>query len=71
MKTEYEKFVEEKLSDPEFKIKYLLEMEKLNIELLLYSVKESIEENQDKKIVINKLNNVFEHLNKISVAQTL
>jgi hypothetical protein len=42
MKTNYEELRDEKMQDPEFRIKYLFAKEKLDIELMLDSIKESV-----------------------------
>jgi hypothetical protein len=52
METNYEKYRNELLKNPEFQVKYYLAKEKLNIELMLDSIDEAI--NQKSSILTMK-----------------
>ncbi len=43
MKTNYEEYRDKQLENPEFRLKYLLAKEKLNLELLLDSINDAVE----------------------------
>ncbi len=67
METNFEKYKEEKLKNPEFFAKYLLAKEKLNIELLIDSVKEGLELEKEPKIIKRRLNKLSKYVSQLSL----
>lgn len=66
MQTEYEKYSDEKLSDPEFKIKYLLAKEKLNLELMIDSIDEAVEKKSSYQTVKRRIATLRKHVATIN-----
>ncbi len=66
METNYEKYRNELLKNPEFQVKYYLAKEKLNIELMLDSIDEAITQKSSiltMKRRVSKLRNYISTLN--------
>ncbi len=67
MKTNYEELFEEKMQNPEFQIKYIFAKEKLEIELLIDSIKESIKLNKPATTTMKRINKLEKHIELLSV----
>ncbi len=67
MKTNYEKYRDKMLENPEFRAKYILAKEKHRLELMVDSVKESIIQKKDEKIILRNLNKLSRHIGNIAL----
>lgn len=67
MKTNYEKYRDKKLQDPEFRAKYLLAKEKLNIELMINSIKEGIEQEKSNTVIKRRLNQLSNYISRLTL----
>lgn len=67
MKTNYEKYRDEKMSKPEFQVKYAFAKEKLNLELMIDSIKESLEQEKETKIIKRRLNKLARYVTQLSL----
>ncbi|MFH1050114.1 MAG: hypothetical protein V1779_04180 [bacterium] len=67
MKTNYEKYRDEKMSKPEFQVKYAFAKEKLNLELLIDSIKDSLEQEKEPKIIKQRLNKLARYVTQLSL----
>ena len=63
----YKQYLNEQLSDPEFAAMYALSKEKIRLEISLEKLKERIELNQDKRIIIRNLNKITKHIRQIAL----
>ncbi|OGU18095.1 MAG: hypothetical protein A2X61_02950 [Ignavibacteria bacterium GWB2_35_12] len=66
-KTNYEEYRDKMLDNPEFKAMYILAKEKLQMELMIDSIKESILQKKDEKIIMRHLNKLSRHIGKIAL----
>ena len=66
MKTNYETYRDEKLDNPEFRAKYAFAREKLNIELMIDSIKEGLGEEKEPKIIKRRLNKLAKYVTQLS-----
>jgi polyhydroxyalkanoate synthesis regulator phasin len=62
MATEYEIYRDELLKNPEFKIKYLLAKEKLNIELIIDSIDEAINKKSSLQTMKRRISKLRKHV---------
>jgi hypothetical protein len=67
MKTNYEEYRDKELENPEFRAKYILAKEKLQLELMVDTVKESILQKKDEKIIIRNLNRLSRYIGRIAL----
>jgi hypothetical protein len=67
MKTNYETLKEELLQDPVMQAKYILAKEKLNLELMLDSVKQSLTEGKQLNVIMRRINKMSNYINKIAL----
>lgn len=67
MKTNYELYRDQKLQDPEFRAKYLLAKEKLNIELMIDSIKEGIEQEKSNTVIKRRLNQLSNYISRLTL----
>jgi polyhydroxyalkanoate synthesis regulator phasin len=67
MKTEYEKYKEALLESPEIKAKYLIAKEKLDIELMLDSIDEAIDNQSSYQTIKRRISKLRKHIAAISL----
>jgi hypothetical protein len=67
MKTNYEEYFESKMQDPEFKVQYLLAKEKLDMELMIDSIKEGIKQNKSQNTIFRRINKLSKHIHNFNV----
>ncbi|MBM2813745.1 MAG: hypothetical protein HW421_507 [Ignavibacteria bacterium] len=67
MKTNYEKLRDNKMKDPEFRVKYLFAKEKLDLELMLDSIKESVNQKKSPNTIIRRINKLSRHIHNINL----
>ena len=67
MKTNYEELRDIKMQDPKFRVKYLFSKEKLDIDLMLDSIKESINQKKPPNAIIRRINKLSKHIHNISI----
>lgn len=67
MKTNYEELFENKMLDAEFRVQYLLAKEKLEMELMIDSIKESIKQNKSPNAILRRVNTLSKHIHNISL----
>lgn len=67
MKNNYQEYLDNQLKDPEFSAYYKLSKEKVKIEIYLEKLKEEIEKNSDKKIIIRNLNKISRYVRHIAL----
>lgn len=67
MKTNYEELFENKMLDPEFRVQYLLAKEKLDMEMMIESIKESISSNKSSSTIMRRVNALSKHIHNISI----
>ena len=62
MKTEYEKYRDQMLENPEFKAKYLLAKEKLNLEMLLDSIAQAVDNKSSYQTMKRRISKLRKHI---------
>jgi hypothetical protein len=67
MKSEIETYKDEMMENPEFRVKYLLAKEKLNIELMIDSIDEAIEKDDSFITMKRRLNKLRKHIATLSL----
>ncbi len=67
MKTNYDILFESKMLEPEFRVQYLLANEKLEIELMIDSIKESIKSQKSQNTIMRRVNTLSKHINNLSL----
>jgi len=67
MQTNYEKYRNSKLADPEFRAKYVLAKEKINLEIMIDSIKEGIEQEKAPQIIKRRLNKLSRYVTQLSL----
>ena len=67
MKANYEELRDSKMQDPEFRVKYLFAKEKLEIDLMLDSIKESVNLGKSPISINRKLNKLSKYIYNISL----
>ncbi len=63
----YQMYIEKELQDPEFAALYALSKEKIRLEIYLEKLKESIQMESDKRIVIRNLNKITKFVRNIAL----
>lgn len=66
-KTNYENYLENQMKDPEFAALYALSREKVRIEIELERIREKVNQDADKKIVIRGLNKLSRYVRHIAL----
>lgn len=67
MQTEYEKYKEQLLDEPEMKLKYLLAKEKINLELMVDSIDEAVEKQSSNKTIQRRISKLRKHISALSL----
>lgn len=63
----YEKYLSEQMLDPEFRVQYALAREKAKLEIYMEKLKEDINKDTDKKVLIKRLNHISKYIRHIAV----
>ncbi|HPI19522.1 MAG TPA: hypothetical protein PKY56_04060 [Candidatus Kapabacteria bacterium] len=67
MKTNYEEYRDKQLENPEFRLKYLLAKEKLNLELLLDSINDAVEKQSSPQTLKRRIIKMRKHIVALSI----
>lgn len=67
MKTNFEELRDNKMLDPEFRVKYAFAKEKLEIDLMLDSIKESVNQKKSPITIIRRIDKLSKHIYNISL----
>jgi len=67
MKTNYEEYRDKQLENPEFRLKYLLAKEKLNLELLLDSINDAVEKQSSPQTLKRRIIKMRKHIVALSL----
>ncbi len=67
MQSEIEKYKEEKMADPVFRAKYILAKEKLNIELMIDSIDDAIDNKGSLITMKRRINKLRKHISAMSL----
>ncbi len=67
MKTNYEEYRDKQLENPEFRLKYLLAKEKLNLELLLDSINDAVEKQSSAQTLKRRIIKMRKHIVALSL----
>ncbi len=67
MKTNYEEYRDKQLENPEFRFKYLLAKEKLNLELLLDSINDAVEKQSSTQTLKRRIIKMRKHIVALSL----
>ncbi len=67
METNFEKYRNEMMQNPEFKAYYVLAKEKLNMELMLDSIEDAIDKKQSQLTVKRRVNKLKKYVAAISL----
>ncbi|MBI5325084.1 MAG: hypothetical protein HZB41_07420 [Ignavibacteriae bacterium] len=65
--TNYEEYRNKEQENTEFREKYLFAKEKLHLELMVETVKESILKKKDEKIIMRNLNKLSRYIGRIAL----
>jgi hypothetical protein len=63
----YQMYLEKQLQDPEFAALYALSKEKIRLEIYLEKLKENIQQEVDKRIIIRDLNKITKYIRHIAL----
>ena len=63
----YEKYLSEQMLDPEFMVQYAFAREKAKLEIYMEKLKEDINKDTDKKVLIKRLNHISKYIRHIAV----
>ena len=66
-KNNYHEYLEKKLQDPEFAALYSLSKEKIRLEIFLEKLKENIQQEADKRVIIRNLNKITKYVWQIAL----
>ena len=67
MKTNYETLRDEKLKDPEFRARYFFAKEKLDLELMIDSIKEGVRLHKPSTVLIRRINKLSKHVSNLNM----
>jgi hypothetical protein len=67
MTTNYKELFEKKMQNPEFRVHYLFAKEKLDLELMLDSIKESVHLKKSPNTIIRRINKLSKHIRNINL----
>lgn len=67
MKTNYEEYRDKQLENPEFRLKYLLAKEKLNLEFLLDSINDAVEKQSSPQTLKRRIIKMRKHIVALSL----
>lgn len=62
MQTDYEKFKDSLLEEPELKLKYLLAKEKINLELMIDSIDDAVEKQSSYSVIHRRISKLRKHI---------
>lgn len=68
MSTNYDDLKNEKMKDPEFRAMYYFAKEKLELELMIDSIKEGVTLNKSPKALMRRINRLSQHIQRINLA---
>lgn len=63
----YQEYIDKQMLDPEFAVQYALAKEKIKLEIYLEKLKENIEQEADKKVLIRNLNKITKYVKHIAL----
>ena len=63
----YEEYLDKQMQDPEFRAQYALAKEKVKLEIYMEKLKEDIQKDTDKKVLIRRLNSISRHIRHIAL----
>ena len=63
----YEEYLEQQMKDPEFRAQYILAKEKAKLEIFMERLKEDIQKDTDKNIILKRLNSISKHIRHIAL----
>jgi hypothetical protein len=66
-KNNYQNYLDNQLQDPEFAALYALSKEKIRLEIYLEKLKENIQQEVDKRIIIRNLNKITKYVQHIAL----
>ena len=66
-KNHYKAYLEEQLKDPEFAAHYALAREKVRLEIFLENLKEKINQDAGKPVLIRNLNKITKYVRQIAL----
>lgn len=66
-KNNYQEYLDKQMLDPEFAVQYALAKEKIKLEIYLEKLKENIEQDADKKVLIRNLNKITRFVKHIAL----
>lgn len=67
MKTNYEIYRDEMLKDPDFRVKYLLAKEKLNLELMIDSIDEAVAKSSSSQTMKRRISKLRRYVASLSL----
>ena len=66
-KNNYQEYLDKQLQDPEFAALYTLSKEKIRLEIYLEKLKENINQDVDKRVIIRNLNKITKYVRHIAM----
>ena len=66
-KNNYQEYIDKQLQDPEFAALYALSSEKIRLKIFLEKLKENIEQEIDKRVIIRNLNRITKYVRQIAL----
>jgi hypothetical protein len=66
-KNNYQEYLDKQLKDPEFAALYALSKEKIHLEIFLEKLKENIQQEADKRLIIRNLNKITKYIRQIAL----
>lgn len=66
-KSNYTEYLEEQMKEPEFRAYYALASEKAHLEFSIEQLREKIESDTSKNIIIRDLNKIFKYIRHIAL----
>lgn len=67
MKTLLETYRDKQLETPEFKLKYMLAKEKLNLELMLDSIDEAVEKQNSSRTIKQRISKMRKYISSLNL----
>ena len=66
-KTNLEEYSDMKMENPEFRAKYIIARERIHLEMMLEKLKEDIEKEEDKKVLLKDINLINKHILQMAI----
>ncbi len=63
----YQEYMEKQMLDPEFRVNYAFAREKVKLEIYMERLKNDIQNDTDKKLIIRKLNFISKYIKHIAL----